>query len=74
VWALGCAARQPLQEDRRAEPVPFPIGPGVTLADRTMCGLQADSFRWSATKSKTTSAGASMTISPVILVGFQYWA
>jgi hypothetical protein len=34
----------------------------IELADK------AGSFRWSATKPKTTSAGASMTISPVILV------
>ena len=43
--------------------VPFPTGPGVTFADRTMCGLQAGSFRWPATKPKTTSAGAPVTIS-----------
>ena len=48
--------------------VHFPAGLGVTFADRTMRGLQAGSFRWPAAKSKTTSAGASMTISPVILV------
>jgi hypothetical protein len=47
--------------------VPVPAGPGVTFADRTMCELQGGSFRWPATKSKTTSPGASMTISPVIL-------
>ena len=41
-----------------ADWVPFPTGPGVTFADRTICGLQAGSFRWPATKSKTTSAGA----------------
>jgi hypothetical protein len=45
--------------------VPVPAGPGVTFADRTMCGLQAGSFRWPATKPETTSAGAPVTISPV---------
>jgi hypothetical protein len=30
--------------------------------------LQAGSFRWSAAKPKTTSAGAPVTVSPVILV------
>jgi hypothetical protein len=62
--------QQPQRRDLTAERnwVPFPADPGVTFADRTMCGLQADSFRWSATKPKTTSAGAPMTISPVILV------
>ena len=52
--------------DRRAELGALP--PGVTFADRTMCGLQAGSFRWPAAKPETTSAGAPVTISPVILV------
>jgi hypothetical protein len=54
--------------DRRAEPGALPDRPGVTFADRTMRGLQAGSFRWSAAKPKTTSAGVPVTISPVILV------
>ena len=68
VYSMAISASRPRDLTAERNWVPFPTGPGVTFADRTMCGLYAGSFRWSATKSKTTSAGASMTISPVILV------
>ena len=68
VYSMAISASRPRDLTAERNWVPFPVGPGVTFADRAMCGWQAGSFRWSATKSKTTSAGASMTISPVILV------
>src|SRR6266567_5189738 len=48
--------------------VPFPTGPPVTLATRTIRGLYRGSFRWSATKSNTVSAGRAMVISPSMKV------
>src|SRR6266513_3059150 len=44
--------------------VPFPTGPPVTLATRTIRGL----YRWSATKSNTVSAGRAMVIPPSMKV------
>ena len=68
VYSMAISASPPRDLTAGRNWVPFPAGPGVTFADRTMCGLQAGSFRWPATESKTTSAGAPVTISPVIPV------
>jgi hypothetical protein len=67
-YSMAISASRPRDLTAERNWVPFPAGPGVTFVDRTMCGLRAGSFRWPAAKPKTTSAGASMTISPVILV------
>lgn len=68
VYSMAISASRPRDLTAERNWVPFPAGPGVTFADRAMCGWQADSIRWPAAKPKTTSAGAPVTISPVILV------
>jgi hypothetical protein len=36
---MAISASRPLDLTAERNWVPFPIGPGVTFADRTMCGL-----------------------------------
>ncbi len=48
--------------------LPTPIGPVETLSENTMSGLYVGSFRWSATKSKTSSTGRRIRTSPRICV------
>jgi hypothetical protein len=48
--------------------VPFATGPPVTFSARVIRGLYRGSFRWSAAKSNTVSAGRAMMISPSMRV------
>ena len=48
--------------------VPFPTGPPVTFSAQTIPELYRGSFRWSAAKSNTASAGRAMLISPSMKV------
>jgi hypothetical protein len=57
---MACAAER--------NTVPFPTGPPVSLSERTIRGLYRGSFRWSAAKSNTVSAGRAMVISPSMKV------
>jgi hypothetical protein len=63
---MRISAVRPMDFAAERNTVPLPTGPSLTLSAWIIRGLYRGSFRWSADKSNTASAGRLMTISPAI--------
>ncbi len=63
---MRISAVRPMDFTAERNTVPLPTRPSLIMSARITLGLHRGSFRWSAAKSDTGSAGRPMMISPAI--------